>query len=390
MIDRLPDELVLAIFEELAAERVSGGSDWQCDDERVHSSLADACCVSRRLCKIAQPVLWRRVIVNHGDLLDELVDGRAPTSLGHLTQQLVLKPAWCEPSYTIKNEDLGIALIWPNIVELVVDFGIMYDPFSLLDPQLLASHACAFATASLQVSVLTDVLLGTGLRRLTLNRLDFPHEKTLPTLPTLEELSITHCDKAREVIGHWVSPSRMPSLRILHVASSWGGERYATLDTLDDSIFAQLDVVRTPFRDLGNSDEARLSHERTRSMSPPVLVDYDVGAEGVFRHTLFPKPRGEDRLNLDRNLIRTAKFLESDTTVPPAVFVLPWTLQWLAYIYGAGLDALEEQCAAKGWRIIWYDDDDPFSFVPPEFVRYARELKAERRAREQEEQEVRA
>lgn len=203
-----------------------------------------------------------------------------------------------------------------------------------------------------------------------------------------------HCHDELEVLHDWVVPSRMPSLSILHVAEILGPEQYATLDALlDDSIIAQVDVLRTRLRELNTSYDMTTTHKLVKSMSPPVLIDYNLLAESLVRHTLFLNPPPDETRSTGYRLFSIAEMLEADTTVPPAVLVFPRTFLKRAQTspyFAAGLQGVEAQCAVKGARIIWYDGEDPFSFVPPEFVRYARELKAERRAREQEEHEVRA
>ncbi|KPV72155.1 uncharacterized protein RHOBADRAFT_55989 [Rhodotorula graminis WP1] len=367
MADRLPDELIVAILEELAASRVGGNSEEQVEDKDVQRALAYLCRTSHRFRRLAQPVLWQRVVLGDGARLDKLLRHGAPASLGHFTEQFVIKPDVSISSGRTVFEcrkGVSIATVCPKVVELVVN---LFNPrffLASLDHRLVASHKY--------------------LRRLSLVHLEIT-DHPLPSLAHLEELSVTHCKAKPDIIRNWIAPLHMPSLRVMHIASILSDVEYAPLDILlDNSIIAQVDVMRIHCRVLSLSHE---TPELARSTSPPVLVDHAVGRSALNRHELCFKPSAE-QIEYHRyySLDDTLQFLRNDPTAGSVVLVFPRSFLALARTsvdFAAALVDVEAQCAIKGARISWYNDDDPFSIVPREFVQYARELKAARRAREE-------
>ncbi|GAA5933613.1 hypothetical protein JCM3775_003752 [Rhodotorula graminis] len=284
MADRLPDEIILAILDELAASRVRGNGVTPFEDKDVRRALVMVCLTSRRLRKIAQPVLWQRATISDGVQLECLVRIGATAPLGQYTRYYTVESGACRSTLDCRMA-IGAADVLPNIVELRVVGRNM----PLLDPRLLLSHEHMLLVA--------------------LDKVHVP-PGPLACLPQLEQLSLTSIRTTSEVLSAWICPENMPSLLVLHIESVIyvDGDLPLLQDVLADGMLAQLDV-------------SLLEH---RVASPDVA---------------------------------------------------------------AVLQGLGAQLASMGARIIWYDDDYPHDFVPPEFIRYARELKAARRSSEEEQEE---
>ena len=133
MVDRLPDELVLAIVEELAASRVGGDGTAPIENRDVRHALAMMCLSSHRLRIIAQPVLWRRVNLANNIQLGRVRNGTA-ASLGRFTRYYAARAAY-DRAHDY-DQVLGVADVLPRIAELLVN-GI---PGPTLNPRLLLPH----------------------------------------------------------------------------------------------------------------------------------------------------------------------------------------------------------------------------------------------------------
>lgn len=137
MIDRLPDELVLAIVEELVASQFRGPGQRPLEDLSVREALSMVCLASRRLRKIAQPVLWRQIIVGEDHSLERVFGSGAASSFGKHTRCYSVE--WNSNDKTLDcGTILGVADGMPNIVEL----GVAGRGFNLpkIDLQLLPPH----------------------------------------------------------------------------------------------------------------------------------------------------------------------------------------------------------------------------------------------------------
>jgi len=77
MAARLADELLVLIFDQVAADRE------HLDTRRgAKEGLASACLASKRLRRLAQKVLWRQVEVRSAEQLDRVRRGAALSGLG--------------------------------------------------------------------------------------------------------------------------------------------------------------------------------------------------------------------------------------------------------------------------------------------------------------------
>ncbi|GAA5850362.1 hypothetical protein JCM9279_006541 [Rhodotorula babjevae] len=312
MADRVPDEILLAIFDELASSRPRGSGTSPSENKEVQRALVMACLTSRRLRKIAQPVLWRRVVLSSGKQLEGILSTGAAASLGQYTRY-----------YAVESDayDLSVA----------------------------------------------------------------PGRLSLSSIAT-----------TAEDVRTWICPEHMPALRVLHVEVILAvGARWALLDELvAPAILAQLDVVRTHWEELHRVPYLVSSVELANSVAPPILVHRQWSAPfSLPRHTLFSLSASHEAEAMVKDLDEIAHGTSIGVSVSPSVLVLPKSLLTRTAASPdvvAELQGLEAQLATKGARIIWYEDDYPHDLVPPEFLRYARELKAARRAREEEKEERRA
>ena len=199
--------------------------------------------------------------------------------------------------------------------------------------------------------------------------------------------------QALETTRSWICSSSMPALRVLRVVGMSAGPGRVYLHQLvDDAVLTQLDVVRTTSKDLHHDRSWVPMVDLARIAVPPVLVEDAKPRTFVLsRYTIFSLSPADDAQAMVQRLVIIAHG-PSVATSHPVLVVPKLLLERVADLpdVAADLQGVEALLATKGAHILWYESDYPHDFVPPKFLQYARELKAARRAREEEEQERRA
>lgn len=228
----------------------------------------------------------------------------------------------------------------------------------------------------------------TDLRRLSLDVLNLSHSAAPPTLPQLDELSVFCCSIEESTVREWLQSARLPRLRVLAVG---GGSIRA--DMLSAGFLAQLDLVQA---DTQSFNPANIP---AQTSYPLILVEDDYIPAVLTRYSILSTPAHMDESMTHNYLDHLAPVVarvpeEPDT---PYVVGLPRSILRLATVspdvwmrrppgvteaFAERWRAFEEQCRHKHVRIILFDEDArdaSFGFVPREFLRYARELKAAKR-----------
>jgi hypothetical protein len=104
MLDRLPTELLLDILE-LASEGPIG---------RRSQCLYRICLVSEALQKVAQPLLWQKVLWREERYLKSILRGKGDTSRGLVARELAVP----ENSSMSKVMHMGLLQALPHLVKL--------------------------------------------------------------------------------------------------------------------------------------------------------------------------------------------------------------------------------------------------------------------------------
>jgi len=111
MSTQLPDEVLLAILDE-ASTPASGRTDYRIRQRTMRS----VCLASRRLFRLAQPLLWQQVWVDSRDDLAALRACPVVAALGGLTTTYRADLTWNEKAAEVHE-------LLPNVIEMRLEKG---------------------------------------------------------------------------------------------------------------------------------------------------------------------------------------------------------------------------------------------------------------------------
>ncbi|GAA5847717.1 hypothetical protein JCM9279_004998 [Rhodotorula babjevae] len=334
MLDRIPDEVVSAILDQLASPAHDEGLG--IDDK---AALRHVCLSSSRLRRLAQPLLWRQVFVVHDQQHRKMRSAATTTGLGRHTE-----------TYTVgflmahTPAALAVSRVLPNVEDVQLTLERSMPAFRFLEDF-------------------------TKLRRLDLSGLVLTADPDV-VLPHLDKLSITHSRVDVDSVTEWLQPSNLPALRCLHWSAvvDVGRTFLPQLDTLlHPLLLEQLDYIFTLENALAPDSELG------SGTAPPVL--HVGGYRGAFfpRHALFHSIHFEKPTAAHEKLREiTAQLLTAtspDHRGPrPSVVVLPTQVRRVAAQdahVARALVELERRCSASRVRVMWFvEGDDGGSFLP--------------------------
>ncbi|GAA5893349.1 hypothetical protein JCM8208_004416 [Rhodotorula glutinis] len=355
MSDRLDDDVLLLILDELATP----SSDYYvyCIGKKA---LYNVCLASSRLRRLAQPRLFRQIWVVERPRADGLLPPHVVTSLGRIaTWHIVGKP---------ENEDslpkaVDMTRVLPNVEE-----------FRLSRPH---------PTSRLVIENLVRIEGFTKLRHLSLVHAPLSPSNMICTMPLLQELDLYWSCAFLPDTAVWLKPVYLPALRILSVVDyrEWITPSPPELsEVLGPDMLTQLDVLQTDHHTVDSRSALAVG------TAPPVLFfDPPCDKPALLRHSIHPL-EGDINAVMKWNAVRPLadaleRSVSSSAAVGPRVVVFPRRILSLAAQHpklDMAVRGLEQTCA-RDVRIIWSGDEgmDLFSGgISPEFVRYARELKA--------------
>ncbi|BGP39299.1 hypothetical protein JCM10449v2_003237 [Rhodotorula kratochvilovae] len=360
MLDRLPDELVLLVVEELApAPLVLKGY------HEAQNTLKALCLTARRYRRLAQPVLWRNLVFTDLRRSAKLVQLQGvDTMRDHVRNLLVYfsrpREDGLAPSIEL-DRVYAILPLLPNLAGLRLDGSNLFWRRDCLE--------------------LAKLRTGHHLRLLSLVELDCVGAATLPQLEQLHLYSITiePADLAR-----WLDSAYLPQLVALYLGDLHEpriGPRYS--HSPHSHFLAQLDVVHTV-----DVKTVRAADKATPPSPPVALLSSHPWAD-FPRHVMIVWGAGDDPDPVPYCLHRWADQLD-EAAAPfrprePSSLWLPHAIRTVAAGFPAAQSALEElgeACARAGRRLMWWEGElGEGELVSHEFWRYAREIKAAKAAR---------
>ncbi|BGP47441.1 hypothetical protein JCM10450v2_003293 [Rhodotorula kratochvilovae] len=354
MPHRLPDELLLLIFDALAQPAYSRD-----EYKRRQQALSALSLVGRRYRDLAQPLLWEVVRAQeraHLDKIRRIKDGNGSptrTKLFHVSTKTV---ATGEEEPVSPDEGIEAAKLFPDVEEIRIE--CVRSP---LDLTLLDAHC--------------------GLHRLSLVNVDLSSSSPVH-LPHLEQLRLDRTIIPSSLLTAWLDPSHLPSLAAVRLVALYEA-LHVGAPALDFSpaFLAQVDFIQTPGLSL---DALQRYHN---SIDPPFLFGSSLSSI-LPRHLVLAAHQFDGRARATTTLKRFGTQVDAAPPIEgshPRVLLLPRCLQALATsdeVVATVLDTFVATCARKDARLIWHAgaEDD---LVSREFWRYARQLKA---AREEEEE----
>ncbi|GAA5910946.1 hypothetical protein JCM8208_006694 [Rhodotorula glutinis] len=181
MLDQLPDELLLAVM--VALDSPSSGTHRYSHRQR---DLGALCLVSRRLCRIAQPVLQQQVEI--GDNIGQLFWWLNQPDPARGAVRRNARAVTVHEPWTFSLDHVAFLLqLFTSVQELRLVGD--KDEFS---PKLLSPHS--------------------NLRRLCLDGLDLD-ERDCVALPLLEVLHLRNTYLSDEFMDEWITSASFPSLK---------------------------------------------------------------------------------------------------------------------------------------------------------------------------------
>ncbi|GAA5900187.1 hypothetical protein JCM8208_002044 [Rhodotorula glutinis] len=352
MSARLIDDVLIMILEELALP-AHAREAYRSRQETLRS----VCLASRRLRRLAQPMLWRQSVVRSREQLDSLVSA-APGALGRYTKLLTVVGS---PSLGLDEAIAVSASFCPEVAEIRL--------------------ACSPILLALDFALLSDF---TNLRKLHVEKVKLL-EGQYATLPALEELCLHRVVTSSRWVELQLRGARVPRLReVYFIELPGGGPSMIKLDeAISPDILHGLEILQV---------DARAVHadgELARGTSPPVLIfhpQFDLAPRPLDRHTFchpflfrYNSSAGDSLSALAQRLDLTPPSPPS-TTRPP-LLVLPLFLRRVAVtepLVKQHMRVVEALCVAKGVRIMWDDEELDGELISPAFRRCARELREAR------------
>ncbi|KPV77482.1 uncharacterized protein RHOBADRAFT_41475 [Rhodotorula graminis WP1] len=350
MSTNLPDELLALIFDHLAADRA------HLDTRRgTKQGLASACLASRRLRRLAQPVLWRQVEVRSAAQVDRVRRCAALSGLGGCVVVYRVLPArQSAPPFPV-NKALAASAFLKNVEEV--------DLSSSQDETLHLGGLVPFSK----------------LRRLSLALFKVSRSPSV-AFATLEHLRLEDCGLPGSPAQPWLRHANFPALRVVDLVD-FTGDRLSIRPTLDDlfggDMLGQLDYVYVQAAPVGPAADTDL----TRRAPPIFLHLWDAESHVVPAFALFLVL---DLSSPKKMLDAAAAWLARPTAafaVPTPTLVLSTQVRAFASTRPAVASALarfETQCVARGVRLVWVEERGSLAelFVLPEVQQLSRELRA--------------
>ncbi|GAA5893140.1 hypothetical protein JCM8208_004356 [Rhodotorula glutinis] len=330
LLPRLIDDVLLAILDELAApeftDELAAPEFTDQGYEARQQTLRSVCLASRRLCALARPFLRRQIVVSRDGQMERL---QQTGSLGMRTRG-PMQLSWLQAYTNLRRLELV------KITPIALNLGHHLSPF-----------------------------------------------------PHLELLIFSKCDFLPSNTAQWLKSAWLPRLKTLVVQSSWSSKLPTALAPC---LAKQLEVIQ-----VDELSRDRRDKQWASSTLPAVLIaNPDFLGPGVClpRHGMYGFYQILDRSAiLRRQMIQCLKgHVDREPRAAPdagTVLLLPsQVLDANQDEPASALDrdkdveaihAFEDLCRERGRRLIWYDEQElraSGEFIPLEFVRYARELKA--------------
>ncbi|GAA5900172.1 hypothetical protein JCM8208_002038 [Rhodotorula glutinis] len=355
MSARLINDVLIMILDELAPPQHAP------DKYRARQeTLRNVCLASRRLRRLAQPMLWRQVILRSREQLDSLF-AAAPGALGRYTKLLIVLGT----AQLGLDEAVAQASTLSEVVEIRVTSLVSFEPFAPFDFTLLAHF--------------------TKLRRLHVENVK-PHDGRSATWPALEELCLRECRASPAWIQQQLRAAQLPSLRELYVVrmSSVPRKMHVWLDMMvAPDFFRRLDVLQA------DALSSTIATALAQDPLAPVLVRHTERDRGLPlpRHTICDarlfhyKHAVLDSLSALSSRLQLPPPAPSSSTTMPRLLILPPNLRRLADarpLVMQHMRMFETLCVEKGVRIVWDDELPVGELLSPAFRRYARELREAR------------
>jgi len=203
-----------------------------------------------------------------------------------------------------------------------------------------------------------------------------------PALPLLEELLLVGCGIAPGHATGWLSSTWLPRLKVLIVNPT----RSTLRTSLSPCLADQLDVVQvSTAANMATIGPCASRMSRAVVVLNPVLLG-PLEFNSMF--TQSPYFLGDCRRVLSSLTKLIADEPRADAAAPPVLMLSIQarnanTVKWEAALrakpgFGTWRE-LEDVCRQRGRRVIWYDENEleaSREFVPREFRRHVRELKA--------------
>ncbi|GAA5844409.1 hypothetical protein JCM9279_006291 [Rhodotorula babjevae] len=348
MSARLDDDVLVMILDELALPASAIGAYYARKE-----TLRNVCLASHRLCRLAQPRLWRQVIIRSREHFELLVSAK-PGALGRCTKLLTIVGSAIEVDEAVA----GLSSLLPEVEEIRLASS---STFFRLDFALLGQY--------------------TNLRRLHVAAAE-PLEGRFATLPALEELCLYYARTTSSWAQQQLRTGLLPRLRELYF-STQPETGPTTLDELvSPDVLRQLEILQVA--DGVISVDVDLA---TGPLSPILTVHPQFGPLGPLpRHTICHPFLFCDEHASTKTLSALVTRLHLTppapcSTTPPRLLILPPILRPLVDMGSPTaqlLRAVEALCVEKGVRIMWDGEQMDGALISPAFRRYARELREAR------------
>ncbi|GAA5893133.1 hypothetical protein JCM8208_004354 [Rhodotorula glutinis] len=349
LLPRLIDDVLLAILEELAQPEFT-------DDgyKLRQQTLRNVCLASRRLRVLAQPLLWRQVVVSADEQMDQL---HQMGSLGKKTRVFKVSGGLgCNLGDVLS---VGAATL-PNVEDFT----------------LVASRSSSMNLSWPQAY--------TNLRRLDLVNVQSiaPYLDHAPPPPRLEVLVLWRCAVVPVDAAQWLTSASLPRLKTLVVGLS----SFTLATALAPCVAKQLEFIQV-------DKLSRDSHDQWASTLSPAVVVVNPDFRGFLpRHSMYGFYQALDR-RARRQMIQpfkshVGKEPRADADAGTVLLLPSQVLDAVQDDPASSVDhdkdvkawhELEALCRQRGRRVIWYDEQElraSREFIPLEFVRHLREVKA--------------
>ncbi|BGP47400.1 hypothetical protein JCM10450v2_003252 [Rhodotorula kratochvilovae] len=189
MLDRLPDELLVTVLDSLAAPAYAPRAY-----EARQGTLRALCLTSRRLHRLAQPVLFRHVYVHERTRLDQVrdVDDEALRAHTKVYQFELDRSRALEGDKYTPLAAVAAGLRYPNVEEVRVE-AVCH----ALDLRVLGNYS--------------------RLRRLFLNGLDLDDPAAVH-LPCVDQLRLEDLCVEPAFLERWLDPEFLPSVKAIYLS----------------------------------------------------------------------------------------------------------------------------------------------------------------------------
>ncbi|GAA5906416.1 hypothetical protein JCM6882_004430 [Rhodosporidiobolus microsporus] len=328
MLDRLPTELVAHILS-----FVDPPSPFHLTKP---SSLHACCLVSKRIKVLAQPLLWRVLVLKEKADFEAVKREAGASGLGKQARVLEVKGSACQAVRVAE-----VLILVPKLVEL-----------------RLESFVCDIDAPN-EVDELLPHLA--HLNRLAFELTDFPSALTAPVFPHLVSLALRDVFVQQELILDLLQPFHVPALRTLQLANLYDpGPPDHFLPVLPRELLDQVSVLHLDISELWYADSAVFEHAHillaTSFVSKLDEIEPSAFPFNKIRHlqimpSSFDPSESSDAASFDTLLTRFAQNLPS---LELHTLLLP------PHLHQPSLDLIRRNildiCRTKDIDVLWEGD----------------------------------